>query len=62
MFSPGGGDDIYVPLGNISWSFSFGARWSSPAISPSLLNPPTGDPSSSTAWPTYKGSFKNPNN
>jgi len=60
MFAPMGSTNISVPLGNLSWSTSFGASHPSTNISPNIVSPPT-NPNASEAWPTWSDVFSNPN-
>jgi hypothetical protein len=52
MFSPTGGSDIYVPLGNLQWNFAFGATYPSLSLNPNILNAPI-SVNDSSVWPTY---------
>ncbi len=59
MFAPDG-DSIYVPLGKITWSTSFGANYPSPVISPNSVEGPS-DPDGSTEFPEWTEVFSNSN-
>jgi hypothetical protein len=56
MFTPGGSDDIYVPLGKVLWSASGEATYSSSTISPNSVVGPS-NPDSSYDWPVWINVF-----
>lgn len=60
MFAPNVPESIYVPLGKITWSTSFGASYPSTNISPNTVTGPIG-PDSSQDWPIWTAVFSNSN-
>ena len=52
MFTPGGANDIYVPLGQVLWNASGEASYPSTAINPNSVAGPTG-PDRSEGWPVW---------
>jgi len=60
MFNPRLSGSIFVPLGKLTWSTSFGASSPSTNISPNSVTGPTG-PDSSSDWPVWTHVFSNPN-
>jgi hypothetical protein len=60
MFTPGNPGDIYVPLGKITWSTTFGASSPSTNIVPNIVTGPT-TPDTSEDWPSWTAVFSNAN-
>ncbi len=58
MFTPGGPDDIYVPLGKLVWSDSGDATYPSLTISPSSVSGPS-NPDGSYDWPVWMQVYNN---
>jgi hypothetical protein len=59
MFTPGNNGDIYVPIGKITWSTSFGASYPSTNIAPNIVIGPVG-PDNSQDWPIWTSVYSNP--
>ncbi len=60
MFTPAGLEDIFVPLGRVSWSTTAGASCPSTAINPNIVGGPS-DPDGSDAFPEWLCTVENAN-